>query len=120
MIIIIRYVRAQPALAYEKNQWKTEFLFLVPFVYNSFILKIRRKHFCLVFLEAMVDLHWGGGFTFIKLSHMHIVAICQATCLSCPSLWHMNSDLTGQWASCTNMIFRTFFHLKLNTLYLLQ
>ena len=28
----MRYVRAQPALAYEKNQWKTEFLFLVPFV----------------------------------------------------------------------------------------
>ena len=47
--MIIRYVRAQPALAYEKNLWKTEFLFLVPFIYNLFILNIRHKNFVLYF-----------------------------------------------------------------------
>ena len=110
----------QPALAYEKNQWKTEFLFLVQFVYNpSILIKLGLSIFVLkIFLQAMVDLHFG-----VSLS-LSLFTICPATCLSCPSLCHTNSDLTGQWAPGTSMIFRTFFHLKahtkLNTLYPLQ
>ena len=97
-------------------QWKTEFLFLVPFVYNPFILKIRHKHFCLVFLQGMVDL--------IKLSHMHTRGSSAQQHVSSVPLCHMNSDLTGQWASCTYIIFMTFFDLKartkLNTFYPLE
>ena len=63
----------QPALAYEKNQWKTEFLFLVPFVLNPFILiKLGINIvFLEIFLQAMVDLHWGVSLSFNSHTCIH-------------------------------------------------
>ena len=88
--MIIRYVFAQPGLAYEKNQWKTEFLFLVPFfcLRNIFASNDRSTLGVSLSLNSHTCIHRGNNASDYH-SHLFLdkcLTIWPTTCLSCPSL----------------------------------